>query len=230
MKTGLSFRYWILPLLVLVPLIIMYFSGVEWARNIVCPPVNWELGIVENLQLALLLMIFIIASIAVKRKVNAIERIVFILLSVFTLFVFFEEIDYGTHFLKYFKNQDNTLFSDLTGQANIHNEGNNAKLFKRSIYPLMAALFIIAPLLKDRVKRPLIRYLIPAREIIITAIITIFSYIIPRLLVELNILKDGGFGVNIGEFSEVMVYYIFFLYLYEIIFEKDLLPAYKNKS
>jgi hypothetical protein len=53
-----------------------------------------------------------------------------------------------------------------------------------------------------------------------TAIITIFSYLVPRLLVDLNILKDGGFGVNIGEFSEIMIYYIFFLYLYEIIFRK----------
>jgi hypothetical protein len=57
---------------------------------------------------------------------------------------------------------------------------------------------------------------------VVTAIITIFSYAVPRLLVDFNILEDGGFGVNIGEFSEIMVYYIFFLYLYEVIFEKEL--------
>jgi hypothetical protein len=51
MKNGLHFRYWILPLLVLTPLIIFYFSDIEWAREIVCPSVNPELGIVKPYSL-----------------------------------------------------------------------------------------------------------------------------------------------------------------------------------
>ncbi len=220
MKLNLHLRYWILPLLVLAVLIGMYFSGIRWMQEIICPSVDWELGLVENIQLALLFMIFIVSVIAVGKKKFKIEKIAFLLLSVFSLFIFLEEIDYGNHFLKYFKGQDNTVFSDLTGKLNVHNMGNNAKLFKRSVYPIMGILFIVSPLVRDKLSSPLLKYLIPSKWIITTAILSIFSYLIPWMLVEFNILKDGGFGINIGEFSEIMVYYIFFLYLYEIIFEK----------
>jgi hypothetical protein len=222
MKNGLHFRYWILPLLVLTPLIIFYFSDIEWAREIVCPSVNPELGIVETIQLILLFLIFIICVIAVKKKQDRTEKIIFFMLSIFSLFVFLEEIDYGRHWVLYFKGHEHTLFRDLTGKRNIHNLGNNAKLFKRSIYPFMGLLFILAPLFLNRIKNPILRYLTPSKWFIITAIITVFSYVVPRLLVDLHIFEDGGFGWNIGEFSEIMVYYIFFLYLYEIIFDKSI--------
>ena len=220
-KASLHWRYLIIPLLVLVPLLVMYFSGVRWAQEFVCPSINWELGIVENLQILLLIMMFIISIMAVFRKENKIEKITFSALSVFALFVLLEEIDYGGHFLNYFQGTRDTFFVEMTGKANVHNLGNNAKLFKRSIYPFMLVLFIIAPMLVHKFKNPVLLYLIPRKWIVVTAFITIFSYTVPRLLVDWNILEDGGFGVNIGEFSEIMVYYIFFLYLYELIFDKN---------
>lgn len=220
-----NLKYWIIPLLVLVPLMIMYFSNVKWAQELVCPSVNWELGIVENLQILLLIMMLIISVIAVFRKKNAIEKVLFSFLSVFALFVLLEEIDYGAHFLRYFKGRSDTFFVDMTGKANVHNLGNNARIFKRSIYPLMLLLFIITPIYVHKFKNPVFKYLIPNKWFVVTAVITILSYAVPRLLVDFNILEDGGFGVNIGEFSEIMVYYIFFLYLFEIIFEKDLRPG-----
>jgi hypothetical protein len=173
MVKNLQLRYWIIPFLTLIVLIGMYFSGVKWAQEIICPTVDWELGIVENIQLALLLLIFIVAVIAVKKKKLKIERFAFLVLSVFSLFVFLEEIDYGNHFLMYFKGQDNTVFSDLTGKLNVHNMGNNAKLFKRSVYPLMGILFMVAPLVRDRISNPLLRYLLPCKWIITTAIYTL---------------------------------------------------------
>ena len=220
-KLGLHLRYWIIPLLILVPLLVMYFSGVRWAQELVCPSFDWELGIVENLQILLLAMILIVSTMAIFKKENKIEKIAFSFLSVFTLFVLLEEIDYGGHFLEYFKGNADTFFVEMTGKANIHNLGNNAKIFKRSIYPLMLVLFIITPLFIHKFTNPVLRYLIPGKWIVVTAIITIFSYAVPRLLVDFNILADGGFGVNIGEFSEIMIYYIFFLYLYELIFDKN---------
>ena len=221
MKLNLHLKYWALPLMVLIILMGMYFSGIRWAQELICPSVNWELGIVENMQLALLLMMFLISIIGIKRKKHKIEKLVFIFLSIFTLFVFLEEIDYGAHFRAYFTNDSHTLFNDLTGRTNLHNVGNNAKLFKRSIYPFMGIFFLTAPLFINRIKSPILRYLIPNKWIITTAILTIFSYLIPRILVDFNIFEDGGFGVNIGEFSEIMVYYIFFLYLHEIIYKKE---------
>ncbi len=221
-NTKFHFLFWIIPLLILIPLLLMYFSGVKWAQELVCPSINWELGLVENLQVVVLLMILVICIIGIIRKNNKIEKGLFFFLSIFTLFVLLEEIDYGAHFLRALKGHSDTVFVQLTGNANIHNQGNNARLFKRSIYPFMLILFIIMPLYAHKLKNPLLKYIIPNRWFVITAIITIFSYAIPRLLVDFGILKDGGFGVNIGEFSEIMIYYIFFLYLYEMIFEKTL--------
>ena len=222
MKLNDHLLYWVIPLCILLPLLIMYFSEVPWAVEIVCPSVNWELGVVENIQLLLLLLIFFISLQGVRKKEIKYEKIVFVFIAVFTLWVFLEEIDYGLHFLKYFKGHTNTAFRQITGKTNIHGLGNNPKLFKRSIYPLMGTLFIIAPLLKNQAKHFLLKYLIPKKAIIITAIITILSYLVPRFLVDFNIFKDGGLGVNIGEFSEIIVYYIFFIYLYEIIYKKRL--------
>lgn len=208
--------------MVLIPLLIMYFSGVRWAQELVCPSVDWELGIVENIQLLLLLAILAICIMAIFRKKRRIEKVAFSFLSVFALFVLLEEIDYGAHFLSYFKGHSDTFFVEMTGKANVHNLGNNARIFKRSIYPLMLILFIITPLFIQRFKHPALVYLVPSKWFVVTAIITIISYAVPRLLVDFNILQDGGFGVNIGEFSEIMIYYIFLLYLYEKIFEMDL--------
>ncbi|WP_430814658.1 hypothetical protein [Carboxylicivirga sp. RSCT41] len=222
------FLYWILPLAVLIPLITMYFSGVKWAMELVCPTVNWELGIVENLQLFVLLLIFIDSLRGFRYKEPMIEKLALGFLSLFTLFIFLEEIDYGLHYVQYFTGESNTLFRDLTGAKNLHNLGNNARLFKRPFYPLMALLFIIGPLVVDRIKNEYIRFFIPSKIIIVTAIITIFSYLVPRLLVDWQIFPDGGFKKNIGEFSELMMYYIFFLYLKELIFERG--PLFKRKE
>lgn len=222
------FLYWILPLAVLIPLITMYFSGVKWAMELVCPTVNWELGIVENLQLLVLIMIFVISLMGLKHKEPMIEKIGLVFLAFITLFVFLEEIDYGLHYVQYFTGESNTLFRDVTGAKNLHNLGNNARLFKRPFYPLMALLFIIGPLVAERIKYEYIRFFIPHKIIIATAFITIFSYLVPRLLVDWHIFPDGGFKNNIGEFSELMMYYIFFLYLKELIFERG--PLFKKKE
>ncbi|MDH3243797.1 MAG: hypothetical protein OEM26_04205 [Saprospiraceae bacterium] len=51
--------------------------------------------------------------------------------------------------------------------------------------------------------------------------VAIIADLVPRLLVELDIFKDGGLDVNIGEFSEIIVYQIFLIYLLQVIYEKD---------
>ena len=40
------FFYWYLPIIVLVPLILFYFSGVHWMVEIVCPAANREYGLI----------------------------------------------------------------------------------------------------------------------------------------------------------------------------------------
>jgi hypothetical protein len=205
---------------VLLPLLVFYFIGLDWATNIVAPRGSWEVGPIENIQLILLLGIFVLSIIGLIRKKLVLEKVIFLFIGLLSLFVFFEELDYGYHYLVFFEQDGTTPFKEVFGTKNFHNRGNNARLFKRPIYPFMFLLFMVGPYYREKIKNQTLKYLIPAKPIIITAILTLVSYVAPRLLVDFNILEDGGMGVNIGEFSEIMVYYLFFLYLYEIIYER----------
>ena len=215
------FYYWTLPILVLVPQIIMYFSGVQWMVEIVCPSVNREYGLIENLQLVTILFMAIVSIYGLIRKASYLEKFGFLLLTVFSLLVLLEEMDWGAHFAELWYGKRDTIFSEVTGVTNLHNQDGNAKWFKRPVYLIMAALFIILPYYREKFKHPFLQYLTPKKLIIGTVIIALFSDLIPRYIVKLNIRPDAGLGTNIGEFSEVMVYYTFALYVYEIVFEKQ---------
>ena len=62
MSLNFHLRYWLIPSLVLLPLLFFYFVGLEWATNIVAPKGSWEVGPIENIQLILLLGIFVLAA------------------------------------------------------------------------------------------------------------------------------------------------------------------------
>ena len=223
------FYYWTLPVIVLVPQIIMYFSGVRWAVEIVCPSINREFGTIENLQLITLLFMAGTSFWAAAKKQNTLERIGFALLGVFSVLVFFEEMDWGAHYAELWYGNKSTVFSDIVGQTNIHNQGDNAKWFKRPVYLIMAALFIFLPYFKEKLGHPIFQYLTPKKLIVGTVIIALLSDLIPRFIVKWGILPDAGLGVNIGEFSEIMVYYTFALYVFEIATEKTLtFPLFKK--
>jgi hypothetical protein len=217
---GSRFYYWTLPIIVMVPQIIMYFSGVRWMVEIVCPSINREFGTIENLQLVTILFMAVVSFYGVLRKTATIEKIGFALLTIFSLLVLGEEMDWGAHFVEYYTGEKSTFFSKFVGETNIHNQEGNAKWFKRPVYPIMILLFMIFPFFREKLKHPFLQYITPKKLIIGTAFITLFSDLIPRFTVMFGIRPDAGLGVNIGEFSEVMVYYTFALYLYEIVFEK----------
>ncbi len=229
-KTKEHFWYWGLPFIVLAPLVYFYFSEIPWMVEIVCPKANREYGLLENLQ-ALLLAIIVGVCIkaAIKKKWN-VEKIAFTILALFAMFVFLEEINYGGHYLEYLTGDRHTILKDLTGHYNVHNRGNNAKIMKRSVYGLMAVVFIVLPFLKDKLQRPLVDYISPKKAIVATAVFTIILELTTRTLIATGICKDGGLGVNIGEFSELMIYYIFLLYLWELVFEKKSLKYYLEKT
>jgi hypothetical protein len=216
------FYYWYLPIIVLVPAILMYFSGVPWMVEIVCPSANREYGLIENLQLLALLYMAVISAMAVVRKTSALEKIGFAFLAVFSVLVLLEEMDWGAHFLEAFTGERSNVFKDLTGQTNIHNQDENAKWFKRPVYLIMAALFIFFPLYREKFTNSLMLYVTPKKVIVGTVVIALLSDLIPRFTVKLGIRPDAGLGTNIGEFSEVMVYYTFALYVHECVFEKSL--------
>ena len=86
----------------------------------------------------------------------------------------------------------------------------------------MALIFVTLPLFYYVDKQPdWLRYFIPHPKIIILALLTILVDIAPRLLISSGLVEDGGLGVNIGEFSEVMVYYIFLVYLHQLVIKQQ---------
>ena len=211
--------YWIIPTAVLGTLMIFYFSGIPALVEFVCPTTNWEWGILENMQLAIILGILGLSLHGFRKQEIPILKWGFGFLTIFTIWVFLEEIDYGAHFRQLFTGVEESYLRDLTGVKNLHNLNGSAKYYKRSVYVIMALGFVIAPFIKNKVSDPLISYLIPKPKILIVAILSIVADLVPRLLVNLNIFEDGGLGTNIGEFSEVVVYQIFLIYLYQLLFE-----------
>ena len=212
--------YWTFPIVAMVVQIAMYFSGVQLLVEIVCPSVNWEFGSIENLQLLTILGIVIISIFGVIRKSTMIEKLGFAFLSLFSIFVLGEETDWGAHYVLHYTGDKSTFFSELVGQTNIHNYGGHAKWFKRPVYGIMILLFIALPFFRQKLTHPFLQYITPNPLITGTALITLFADLIPRFIVKLGLREDGGLGVNIGEFAEIMVYYTFALYVFEIVFEK----------
>lgn len=215
--------YWIIPFSVLSVFILFYFSGVDALIHFICPPINWEWGALENIQLLLILSILVISVYAVNKKKDIWVRSGFIFIASFSLFILLEEMDYGTHFVQLIKGgEKHSYLKDLTGFSNIHNQNDNAKYYKRAVYIVMLLIFVIAPFLRKSINNRYISYIIPQPRILTIAATCVVIDLVPRLLVKLNIFVDGGLGVNIGEFSEVMVYYIFLIYTYQLAFENNL--------
>jgi len=201
----------------------MYFSEIPWMVEIICPKLHREYGLVEHLQLLCILIIFVIVIKGTLMKHTILEKIGWGFLGVFTAFVFLEEMDYGKYYYAYFAGHEETFFSELTGRTNIHNINDNAKWFKRPVYPLMGVLFILFPLYGQRFSWPFFRYLVPNKLIIGTAIITILTELVARGIILFGIREDGGFANNIGEFTELLIYYIFSLYVHELVYKKNLI-------
>jgi len=199
---------------------IFYFSGNPSLVELVCPKENPEWGLIENIQLSFILGIVVVSVYASFKKPFLLPKIGFGLIALFAIFIFLEEIDYGKHWMQYMYGTKKSLIYDATGVTNFHNQGNNAKLFKRLVYGLMMIIFFIAPFFKKKIKNEYISYLIPESKIISTLILVVFADFVPRFLVHFNIFEDAGFGNNIGEFSEVIFYYIFLLYVIQLIWEK----------
>jgi hypothetical protein len=212
------FYYWIFPAIILGVFMVFYFSEIPALVKFVSPPENREWGILENLQLGIILGILILAIYAFFKKDNLVQKFGFVIVAIFALFVFLEEMDYGAHFAQLVGGEKELYLKKYIPAKNIHNQGNNAINFKRGVKILMALIFLIAPFFKSRIKNPYIKYLIPQPRILIVGILAIVVDRVPKLIVEYGLRKDGGLGINIAEFSEVMVYYTFLIYMIQLIF------------
>lgn len=205
--------YWILPSVVVFPSIVIYFFELPGAE-IIFPQVNREYGILENLQLVILLGVFVVSILGARKK-EGWEKLVFYFIALSSIFLLLEEMDYGKHFIVLFSGKNP---GDLNEIISVHNLNKSIidKFLKYIAKLLLLALFVLAPLVKNWVKNSIILHFIPNKMIICTATLTVLAWITLKFLIFMGIADPVVQRSTLGEILEVMIYYIFFLYIYEI--------------
>ena len=208
--TGTSIRtrlvlYGAVPFVTVGGLMIAYYSGVGWLRQVVAPDSGKEFGLLENLQNALLAAITVIAVLGIRRKGLRWERISLAILFAGSLFMLLEETDYGFQ------------YTDAT-PVNLHDLGSveltleHAARFGGLIFfGGFAILFAGSP-------NRLLRYLAPDRFAVLTILLVTSCW-------EMAIRLPAGDGSLTGhelEFAELGIYYIVFLYAYDMVFRRTL--------
>jgi len=220
-----NFWYWIFPYILLFMLMALYFSGIPFLAELVAPESNREYGILENSQLVFIFGVIILSFYVVFNKPAILQKWGFGLLGLLSIFIFLEEMDYGDHFIRYFSHdQKRSIFLETFGTNSVHNqEGDILIYMRRTPYVIIFILFTLCPFINRKYFHPLFNYLIPQPRMALMMILFFVAYFVPRWLIDFNIFEVGSLGVgnSIGEFTEMIVYFIFLIYIYHIVIDKE---------
>ena len=226
--------YLVIPLGVSTVLIAMYFSGVPLLQHIVTPEFeglhpdsNREFGLLENLQNVCLLIMVITAGIAVRNKESRLEKAAFLGIALFSLFVFLEELDYGLHF---YEMAFGVHSYDAAEVRNIHNTYDLTNPMKHGALIGMMLLFVIFPLAFAESNRPLIRYITPDRFAIFTMVVMFLTRTLAHTLRDAGFGSGGSISHNISEFRELTTYYLFTVYLVDLVFRREYSRCMHNEA
>jgi hypothetical protein len=212
--------YWILPSIITLSCILIYYFNWFGLEELIAPEINREFGLVENLQLVLLLVIFFIAIKGFCSKTIKMAKYGFLVIAIIAIFMFLEEIDYGLHYYEYLtgKGQTQVVVFDQKVR-NIHNNGPLQNLFKLAAYTIIVVFFVIFPLIpaNKKEKFPLLNFLRPSRYIISTAISLLVLNQLALYLYRMYNSPNRSLSGNVSEFEEIMIYYILMLYIIEMV-------------
>ncbi len=214
LRPGLKgyFIYFFLPLIVCLTLIGMYFFGPLWAQEIVAPRINREFGVLENLELLVVLLVIIIALNSWRRS-SGLFRKFFFLVIIVSVFDFLEEIEYGLNYVEYFKGVVESLQEPM---RSVHSISGVTALLKNLVYLGFGLFFICTTFFPEKIPE-LVRPFLPSRMILLTILaLLIVSNTAWYINYVLKITGTQSLYGNISEFEEIVIYYIFFLYLREL--------------
>jgi hypothetical protein len=218
------FLYWILPSAVTLVCIFIFFFDFFGLSQFIAPELNREFGVVENLQLILLLVVCFTAYKGIRSSTNKNARRVFRVITAMSVFMFLEEIDYGLHYVDYLnlnaEQAATTMYIDYDNEIrNLHNNGKGQNISKLIAYSLVIICFVIAPLTSSKIKdrSPVVKYLSPSLLIITTAISILIVNNIALYLYQHSEYTNQALKGNVSEFEEIMIYYIFLLYIAELV-------------
>lgn len=206
--------YWVLPTMLVGGLMAMHFSADPTLGNVVAPRFNRELGLLENLQHAILLVILGLAVARARRAHRAmdrLERAAFAIVAAGATFMFLEEIDYGTHWWNAFHGR-----ADDYVPFSVHNTGRNSDKFKKAGDATMIAFFGVFPLAAWRPWNRWIELFRPSAWFL-TSLGAML--VLSEIAHELN---DRGFRGgspirdSLSEFRELFVYYVWLVYFLDL--------------
>jgi hypothetical protein len=101
---------------------------------------------------------------------------------------------------------------------NLHNVGHTTQIIKSVVDLGLVVLFVMAPLAVRWVRWPLLRYAAPSPYSILTLVVMVLVRTVAHGLESRGYGHGGTLTNNVSEFRELVVYYIFLLYLVEIVF------------
>lgn len=217
----------VLPGIISLLLIGMYFSGNAYLQNIVAPSLEdvpafmaREFGALEILQNFLLVWISFYSVRCFMAAGDLRVKLFSLFLIIVGVFTLLEEVDYGIPFVEYFTGHYGSLAPE-TWQRNWHNRIGSSGVQNVSYLKLAASIaiplgFVLAPLLLAGSRNPTLRLLVPSRWVIGTVIAMV---LLSRLAHGLD---DAGYSIiggtegilhkNISEFRELNMYFLLLLY------------------
>ena len=140
----------------------------------------------------------------------------------FSVFILLEEIDYGLHFIEFFEGKSQEELRKAAEARlevrNFHNQGNLLPYITKFVYISFALVIIILPLIASRIKNlnKYINWLLPSRKLALS-LIAMFFISQFTLFVEGNVEYElTSLNNNLSEFEEIFIYYIAFLYIFEL--------------
>ena len=210
------FIFWVLPCLYSLLIMAMYFSGshalVDWVtpRTMTAPWSDYgdrELGLLENAQHLLLLACIFVLLRGWSRLVHWLQRLGVTLALLVLVFMFFEEIDYGTHYWDFI-----TSAEQFEGDVNYHNTSNNTNRMKQIADLVMVIWLVILPLVAGMTKSAWLRYFAPTKMFILTVIAAVCMSKFAHYLDDEGYAIRASLSNNISEFRELFTYYIWLLY------------------
>ncbi|MFP6581872.1 MAG: hypothetical protein VCD00_04880 [Candidatus Hydrogenedentota bacterium] len=218
--------YIAVPIISTLVMVLMYFSGIPVLRQIITPTIEGiygnsqrEFGLLENLQNVLLLAMVVFAIRGAVRKKDLVERVAFGGLAFFAFFVFLEEIDYGLHFYEYARGIQS---DEAAANRNLHNVGDRTSTIKRIVDLGMFVLFVVLPFGFHKSRNRYLRYLAPDRYSVFTLLGSVLVSQFAHLLNDRGYGDASNIGSNISEFREYVTYWLFLLYIRELVFRRDL--------
>ena len=217
----------VLPGILSLSLMAMYFSGNAFLQNIVAPSMDnmplfsaREFGALELLQDFLLLCIIFYALRSFVAASDLWVKLIALLIVLLSVFTFLEEIDYGAHFIEYFSGEHGSLAQE-TWDRNWHNKTSasgvqNVSYLKLASNIGMLTGFVLAPLLLSSTRNPTLRLLVPSRWMIATVVLIVLLGFLAHYLDDAGYsmigATPGNLYKNISEFGELNMYYLFLLY------------------